>query len=78
MCDRSQAGKACHLALIKAAEFGHIDEQAQGGGLGNARYAHEDRQSRGEIRIPLAQAEKVVLLRFCGERFCSYPASLSN
>jgi hypothetical protein len=78
MRDRSYAGEAGYLALIEAAEFRHVDEQAHGGGLGNARYAHEDRQSRGEIRIPLAQAEKVVLLRFCGERFSSYPASLSN
>ncbi len=61
MGHRSHAGEAGRLALIEAAEFRHIDEQAQGGGLGNARYAHEDRQSRGEIRILLTQAEKVGL-----------------
>jgi hypothetical protein len=52
MRDRGHAGETCHLALIKAAEFRHLDKQAYGGGLSNARNAHKDGQSRGEIRIP--------------------------
>ena len=28
MSHRSHAGEACRLALIEAAEFGHVDEQA--------------------------------------------------
>ena len=56
MGHRSQASEACHLTLIGAAQFRHVDEQAQGGGLCDARDAHEGRQPQREIRIACAQA----------------------
>jgi hypothetical protein len=56
---RSQAGEAGHLALIEAAEFRHVGEQAHGGGLSNAGNAHKNRQTAGKSRILQAQALKL-------------------
>ncbi len=47
-CLWGPVGEAGHPALIEAASFGHVDKQAQGGGLNNAGNAHEDCQSRGD------------------------------
>ncbi len=55
----SHAGEASCLALIERSEFGPLNEQAQGRGLGHAGNAHEDGEPRGEIRIPQAQALKL-------------------